>query len=179
MGLPLVEPDVSSPEVAKIYEKISKTFPFIPLWAKALANSPSLLNSFWDHYDSVMSSKVLPKEAKLMIALDVANTDECPECINGFQQMVRDAGFEESVVKDIESKVVSPNLNEKMKAIMVVSYAVTMNPHDMNGPVIESFRNKLTDAELVEVVGTINLFESILETVHGLALHDNEIIELT
>ncbi len=174
MGLPLIEPKESTPEVAKIYEKISKSFPFIPLWAKGLANSPTLLDSFWNHFDSVMSSKVLPKEARLMIALDVANTDECPECISGFEQMVRDAGFEESVVKDIESKVVSPNLDEKVKAMMVVSYAVTMNPHDLNGPVIESFRNKLTDAELVEVVGTINLFESVLETVHGLALHDDE-----
>ncbi|MFQ6011228.1 MAG: carboxymuconolactone decarboxylase family protein [Nitrososphaerales archaeon] len=174
MGLPLVEPKEASPEVALIYGRITKTFPSIPDWAKALANSPALLDGFWTHYDSLMRSEVLPKEARLMIGLDVANTDECPTCISGFEQMVRDGGFDESIIKDIEGKVVSPNLDEKVKAIMVASYAVTMNPHDLNGPVIDSFRNKLSDAELVEVVGTINLFESILETVHGLALHGEE-----
>ena len=107
-----------------------------------------------------------------MIALDVASTDGCKTCAGGYMNMVRQAGFNDQVIDDIENKVSSRSLEEKAQDILVFSYALSKDPHDLGGTTIEAFRKKLTDEEMVETVVTVNLFRSVLETIHGLALHD-------
>lgn len=107
-----------------------------------------------------------------MIALDVASTDGCKTCAGGYRNMIRQAGFSDQIIRDIENKVSSKSLEEKAQDILVFSYALSKDPHDFRATTIEAFRKKLTDEEMVETVVTVNLFRSVLETIHGLALHD-------
>ena len=119
-----------------------------------------------------MRSPAISREVKLMIALDVASTDGCITCKGDLKDMVKQAGFNDNIIVDITNKKASLQLEQRVQDMLVLSYALTRDPHELTGNTIESFRMKLGDELLVEVVATVNLYGSILETIHGLALHE-------
>ena len=170
----IVPQDVADEETREIYAEITKVFGNVPIPYRALAIRPDIFANFWALAKRVFESKVIDWDTKLMVALDVAATDGCTSCIGGYRTMLKDIGLTDPGIDLIEHKMISNDLNEKVQSALIYSYAITKDPHDINKNGLASFRRRLTDQEMVEIVSTVNIFRSIIETTHALSLHRQE-----
>ncbi len=161
-------------QVGQIYADILEIFGNVPIVYKALALKPEILERFWRLAETVFKSKTIPWNTKLLIALDVANSDGCVTCTGGYRAMLKDVGLSDAILNSVEERVVSPELDDSTQSVMVYAYAISKDPHDIDRNLIASFRRRLSDEKLVEIVSTINIFKSIIETIHSLALHEME-----
>ena len=88
--------------------------------------------------------------------------------------MLKDVGLTGAAIELIEQRVVSSDLSDKVQSALIYSYTITKDPHGIDKNGLASFRRRLTDQEMVEIVSTINLFRSTIETTHALSLHLQE-----
>ena len=81
----MILPEADANEAIKgIYSEIEEVFRKVPIAYQALALRPDIFEQFWRLAKRVLDSVVIDWTTKLMIALDVATTDGCMNCMGGY-----------------------------------------------------------------------------------------------
>jgi len=153
-GLPIIEEEGATGEVARIYAEIKRDLqiPVAPNYAKALAVSPAALAIYWNTVRGFYQHTTLPQSLTSMILYTIAETGNCEYCSASHELTCRTLGIDEktlsSLVEDLGN--VSP---QRLQAIVEFALKVSGDPQGLVAEDYERVREQgVTDEELVEII---------------------------
>src|SRR5688500_936671 len=99
-GLPMIEEDEATGEVAALYEEIKREMmlPVVPNFMKALAASPAALTIYWVSFKALMQHSTLPSSLSSMILYAIAQQYECQYCSANHELTCRTLGIDEETL---------------------------------------------------------------------------------
>ena len=153
-GLPLVEEEEATGDVARIYAEIKRDLqvPVVPNYAKAIAVSPAALAIGWDFQRSFYQHTTLPQSLTAMILFTIAERNNCQYCSAGNEFTCRTLGVDEETLRALAEDLgkVSP---QRLQAIVEFALKVSQNPQSLVAEDYERVREQgVTDDELVEII---------------------------
>jgi uncharacterized peroxidase-related enzyme len=153
-GLAIIEEAEATGEVARVFAEYKRETrqPFVPNIMKVMANSPTVIISYWSMISSFYQNSILPESLTAMIFYTVAHANSCQYCSAGHEVSCRILGIDEdmltALVKDLGS--VSP---ERVRAIIEFAIKVARDPKGVNIDDYDKVRDRgVTDEELVEII---------------------------
>ncbi len=153
-GLPLVEEDEATGEVAALYEEIKREMmvPEVPNLFKALAASPAALAIQWTMFKALYEHSSLPQSLSAMISYAIAEQNECQYCSASHELSCRILGIDEETLHKVVNDL--PNLSpERIRATIEFSLKVARSAKSLVREDYDALRAQgVSDEELVEII---------------------------
>jgi len=141
-----------------VYEKFEKETGSVPEWAKVMANRPEILKEFNELFKSVMGEGEIETKLKWKMAYTVSNALRCPFCVDVTSKMMVKMGADESEIENIKEM---KNLSQEEEDILKLVKDVTDNANVDDPETFSRLRERMSDAQIVELVSVIGLFNYI------------------
>ena len=149
--VPMVADEDFSAAFRKSAERVSKRVGMTANNVRAMANSPELgalmrqfLDDVWDHGD-------LPKSLKALIRQKVSNINACLYCSAHQLKVMMSQGVSKEKIDNMHDYQSHPAFNEKERAILAYSEALTIDARAIQPDAIDAFVAHTTNQERVEV----------------------------
>jgi len=142
----------------KIYQDFEKQGKKVPEWVKVMAHRPEILKEFFELFKTIMGEGAIDKILKWKIAYTVSQTLKCPFCVDVTSKMLKKMGAKD---QEIEQAKNLKNLPEKEKEILQLVKEVTSKAHVCTPELFEKMKKDFSEAEIVELVSIIGLFNYI------------------
>jgi uncharacterized peroxidase-related enzyme len=143
-------------EIAKeVYEKFEKETGKVPEWVKVMAHSPKVLKEFTELFKAIMGENKIEPLLKWKIALVISETLKCPFCVSVTQKMLKLLGANEEMIEKIK------NLSTEDKEILELVKDITLDGHLDQPELFEKLKGKFNEAQIVEIISVIGLFNYI------------------
>ncbi len=142
----------------EVYESFEKESGSVPEWVTVMAHRPVILKEFTELFKVIMGPGKIDNYLKWKIAYTVSDALRCPFCVDVTKKMLIKFGADEKIISDIKEE---KDLPAKEKAILGLVRDVTDNANVDNPAVFEKLKEKMTEAQIVEVVSVIGLFNYI------------------
>ncbi len=153
-----LDKDQTNEIAQKIYSDFEEQAGSVPEWVKVMAHKPEILKEFTELFKTVMNTGELEPYLKWKIAYVVSETLKCEFCVSVTVSMLKKMGATDDLLSDIKEM---KNLKEGEKEILELVKDVTEDGHLDNPEIMDKLKDKLSEAELVEVVSVIGLFNYI------------------
>lgn len=152
-------------EIARaVYEKFEKDTGKVPEWVKVMANRPEILKEFVELFKVIMGEGKIELLLKWKIALVVSKTLKCPFCVDVSKKMFKKLGASEEMIKGIEE------FSSKEKEILELVKDVTLDGHLDQPELFEKLKEKFNEAQVVEIISVMGLFNYINRFNNTLAI---------
>jgi uncharacterized peroxidase-related enzyme len=153
-GLPIIEEDEATPEVARIYTEARRAMhqPNVPNIIKSVAVSPVALKTYWAMARTFYENTTLPDALVSMVLYAVAHSNDCQYCSAGHEANCRMMGVDEEILFAIAGDLakLSP---ERVRVIIEFAVMVSLDPKSVSLEQYEQLRSfGISDAEIVEIV---------------------------
>lgn len=143
-------------EIAEeVYEKFEKETGKVPEWVKVMAHSPKVLKEFTELFKAIMDENKIEPLLKWKIALVISETLKCPFCVSVTQKMLKLLGANEEMIEKIK------NLSTEDKEILELVKDITLDGHLDQPELFEKLKGKFNEAQIVEIISVIGLFNYI------------------
>ena len=163
--------DDASDEIRAIYDEIQGAFGMIPNLFKTYAHFPALLKANWEKTKTLMIGGELPRPLKEMIAIVVSRANSCNYCVAAHGMMLQQLGFSKDHVKALEEDIDRADVSERDRAILAFAEKSTTAPLSITEDDVARLKGYgLTDAELVEAQGVMELFTGYNKFIDSLAV---------
>jgi hypothetical protein len=139
----------------QILDEIRREGMSSPFWT-GLSSVPHVLEAYWQSFSNLLNSGAISKETKMMIGSECALADGCPACSEVTRQLLVGMGMKDETIEKLEKAIKSSSLDDKTKNILIYSYHVARNPHDIDENFISVFKVLLGDRQLVEIAGWVS-----------------------
>lgn len=105
--VPYVTEDDATGTVKEVYEdiKASRGLAAVPNFWRAIAHRPEYLRQEWDKLQSTLSTGVIDRKVKEMIAVAVSATNNCDYCIRSHTDALRSLGATDEEIVELLSVV--------------------------------------------------------------------------
>ena len=153
-GLPMIEEEEASGEVARIYSDIKRDMqlPFVPNAAKALAVSPAALAIYWDLIRSFYQHTTLPQSLTAMTLFAIAKTNHCQYCSANHELTCRQLGVDEETLNALVEDL-TKMYPQRVRAIIEFAVKASRAPQGLVREDYERVRAQgVTDEELGEII---------------------------
>jgi len=130
----------------------------VPEWVKVMAHCPHILKEFYSLFKAIMAEGCLEKDLKWKIAYVVSQTLKCKFCIDVTEKMLKKFGASDKILNEI--KKLQSSSQEEVEILALVKDA-TLDGYLDHPEIFDKLKNKLSEAQLVEVVSVIGLFNYI------------------
>ena len=143
-------------DVAKIvYDSFEKKTGDVPEWVKVMAHCPIILKEFTELFGAIMKEGEIELNLKWKIAFTVSSMLKCPFCVDVTEKMLKKLGANEEAVKrsDGDSAV--------EKQVLELVRDITDDAHVNQVEVFEKLRKIFSEAQIVEIISVIGLFNYI------------------
>lgn len=161
-GLPLVEEDEATGEVAALYEEIKREMmvPEVPNFLKALGVSPAALAIEWAVLKALAEYGTLPRSLAAMISYAVAEQNECQYCSAAHELTCRTLGIDEETLDKVINDL--PHLSpERIRTTIQFALKVARSPKSLVHEDYDAVRAQgVSDEELVEIILLASLASS-------------------
>ena len=152
-------------EVAKeVYEKFEKETGKVPEWVKVMAHSPKVLKEFTELFRVIMGENKKEPLLKWKIALVISETLKCPFCVSVTQKMLKQLGADEEMIEKIK------NLSTEDKEVLELVKDITLDGHLDQPELFGKLKEKFNEAQIVEIISVIGLFNYINRFNNTLAI---------
>lgn len=158
-GLPFIEEDEATGEVAEIYGEFKRDLqtPFVPNVFKAMASSPEMLAfacKFWVMREEY---RTLPESLSSMISYTIAEHSNCTYCSANNELSCRTLGVDEVTLDLMINDL--PNLTpERLQIIIDFAIKVAKHPQQLVREDFDKLREQgVTEGEIVEIIITAAL----------------------
>ena len=153
-GLPIVEEDGASPDVARIFGEARRAMhqPDVPNIIKAVAVSPVALKTYWAMSRTFYENTTLPDALVSMILYAVAHSNNCQYCSAGHEANCRMMGVDEEILFAIAGDLhnLSP---ERVRVIIEFAIMVSYDPKAVSLEQYDQLRDfGISDPEMVEII---------------------------
>jgi uncharacterized peroxidase-related enzyme len=156
--IPSLEKDQIEKVALEVFEKFEKDTGKVPEWVKVMAHRPEILKEFTELFKAVMGKGKIEPYLKWKIAYTVSDALKCRFCVDVTTKMLVKLGADETMIDKIKE---IKNLPEEERDILELVKDVTDNAHIDKPDIFERLRSKLSEAQIVEVVSVIGLFNYI------------------
>src|SRR5688572_18938371 len=165
-GLPTIEEDEATGEVAALYEQIKREWgmPAIRNFMKVLAASPAVLTTWWAGKRTFYRQTTLPESLITMIFYSIAVQNECEYCSAVHELSCRTLGIDEATLQTLIHDL-SDLAPERIRATIEFALKVARAPKSLTREDYDSLREHgVGDDEIVEIVqiAAIGMSENIL-----------------
>ena len=155
-------------EIAKsVYEKFEKETGKAPEWVKVMAHSPKILKEFTELFKVIMGKGTVAPFLKWKIAYTVSEMLKCPFCVSVTTKMLEKFGATEKIIKKTTD---TKALKEAEKEILELVKDVTDDAHLDQPEIFMRLREKLSEAQIIEIISVIGLFNYINRFNNTLAI---------
>lgn len=141
-----------------VYGQFEQQTGHVPEWVKVMAHCPQVLKEFTELFKAVMGEGKIEKELKWKIAYLVSKTLKCEFCVDVTEKMLKKLGAGDEMLEQIKNM---DSLDEEERQILDLVKDVTLDGHLDKPEIFEQLKDKLSEAELVEIVSVIGLFNYI------------------
>jgi len=146
-------------EIAKaVYEKFEQNTKEVPEWVKVMAHSPKILKEFTELFKVIMEKGEIEPYLKWKIGYTISRLLRCPFCVDVTEKMLKKFGATGELIKKIKE---TKNLPRGEKEILELVKDITIDAHLDKPEIVEKLKKKLTEAQVVEIVSVIGLFNYI------------------
>jgi uncharacterized peroxidase-related enzyme len=153
-GLPLIEEEEATPDVAQIYTEIKQGLqtPVVPNFMKALAVSPAALSIFWAWERALLDHSTLPQSLTAMILYAVARQNECEYCSAAHELTCRTLGIDEDTLRLLIEDL--PQLSpERIRKTIEFALRVARSAKSLVREDYDTLRTEgVSDEEIVEII---------------------------
>ena len=156
--IPSLEKDQIEEIAIAVYKKFEKDTGKVPEWVKVMAHRPEILKEFTELFKAIMGEGKIESYLKWKIAYTISDVLKCPFCVDVTTKMLAKLGANQDMIEKIKER---KDLPEEEKDILELVKDVTDNAHVNQPEIFERLRNKLSEAQIVEVVSVIGLFNYI------------------
>ncbi len=155
-------------EVAKqVYEKFEQETGKVPEWVKVMAHRPEILKEFTELFKTIMGKGEIEASLKWKIAYTISDMLKCPFCVDVTSKMLNKLGADE---KTLENIIKGKDLSENEKRVLELVKDITADAHLDKPKIFEELKDKLSEAEIVEIISVIGLFNYINRFNNSLAI---------
>ena len=165
-GIPMIEEDDASPEIAEIYAEIKHDLqsPYVPNWAKATAPSPVALKMYMGIRREFHKYLTLPESLVAMILYTVAKKTNCVYCAATNELECRTLGVDEQTLDAIANDLqkIEP---ERTRSIVEFALTSATDPQSLGAEDFDKLRGYgITDEEILEIgmVAAMAVFNDVL-----------------
>ncbi len=151
----------------EVYEKFEKESGAAPEWVKVMAHRPEILKEFTELFKVIMGEGKIEALLKWKIAHAVSSMLKCPFCVDVTEKMLRKFGADEETIEKLKN---TENLPEEEKQILELVKDITADAHLDKPEVFEKIKEKLNEAQIIEVISVIGLFNYINRFNNTLAI---------
>ena len=144
-------------EAKEVFEKFEKDGGKVPEWVKVMAHNPKVVKEFTELFKVVMKEGYIDPLLRWKIAYTVSQTLKCPFCVDVTEKMLKSLGAGDEVIEKVKKK---EGLEEEEKQVLELVEKVTETAQCDTG-LFEKLKEKFSEAELVEIVSIIGLFNYI------------------
>lgn len=146
-------------EVAlEVFKRFEKDTGNVPEWVKVMAHRPEILKEFTELFKSTMGKGKVEPYLKWKIAHTVSSALKCPFCVDVTEKMLTKFGADKKMIENIKSM---KDLPKDEKDILELVEDVTDNAYVDKPEIFERLRKKLSEAQIVEIISVIGLFNYI------------------
>ncbi|MBK9125075.1 MAG: hypothetical protein IPM16_18410 [Chloroflexi bacterium] len=182
-GIPIVEQEEASPEVATLFEEIKTTYQIssVPNFAKAIGASPSVAMHAWFEIKSFMNAITLPESLVSIVQFAVAERNKCEYCKANHELTCRMLGIDEDVLAQVVEDLgnVSP---ERVRAIVEFGLRVAKEPKSLVFDDYERLRQLgISNDEIIQIalVAARATFNDLLADALKLQVEEEVVEALT
>lgn len=166
-----LERDQASLESQAVYDEIEAAFGMVPNLFKTYAHFPPLLEANWAKTKALMMGGRLPRPLKEMIAVVVSQANACRYCVAAHTMMLHHLGFPPERTQRLAEDIASAGLSETEQAVLALVRKSTTEPLSVTDGDLARLRERgLTDAEIVEAQGVMELFTGYNKFLDSLAV---------
>ncbi len=152
-------PHLSS--VDEIFADIENCFGMVPNLFRTYAHHPPLLDANWRKVKRVMMDGSLPRLVKEVIAVLVSKDNACRYCVAAHTAALRSLGKSDADIKRIEAALDDDDLSANHKLLIRFARQANRNPLRIDSAERIRLRDAgITDAEIIEALGVMELFTS-------------------
>jgi len=162
--IPSLEKDQVEAIAKEVYENFEKETGKAPEWVKVMAHRPEILKEFVELFKSIMGKGEIAPVLKWKIALVVSQTLKCPFCVDVSEKMLKKLGASDEVIKKIKT------LSIEESEILELVKDVTLDGHLDHPELFEKLRAKFNEAQIVEIISVMGLFNYINRFNNTLAI---------
>lgn len=152
-----LEKDQTEEPAKVVYEKFEKDTGKVPEWVKVMAHNPKVAKEFTELFKVIMKEGYIEPFLRWKIAYVVSQTLKCPFCVDVTGKMLKTMGATDEVLEQIKE---GENLLEEEKQVLELVKEVTTKA-TCNPELFKKLKEKFSEAELVEIVSIIGLFNYI------------------
>ncbi|WP_377564373.1 carboxymuconolactone decarboxylase family protein [Microbulbifer celer] len=157
--------------VKAIFEDVRTQMGGIPYLFRAYANSPPLLEHFWEQYRNLMFIGRLSRPLKEAIALMVSADNHCDYGISLHSHALESLGVPAKEILRIRTDPDHAHFPPKEHVLLEVARHANIAPHDHGERLItEARKTEATDAEILEALAVSGMIAGTNRTADMLGL---------
>ena len=105
--VPYVDEETAEGTVKEVFDEIkaARGLERVPNFWRAIAHRPEYLRQEWDKLRTIMSTGVIDRKVKEMIAVAVSATNNCDYCLQSHTEMLRSLGASDAEIVELMSVV--------------------------------------------------------------------------
>jgi uncharacterized peroxidase-related enzyme len=158
-----LEKDDASIIAKAVYESFEESSGSVPEWVKVMAHRPEILKEFVELFGVIMKQGKIEPALKWKIALTVSKTLKCVFCVDVTEKMLQKFGASEEASQDTKE-------TEKEKKILDLVKDITIDGHLDNIELFKIMKANFNEAQIVEIISVIGLFNYINRFNNTLAI---------
>ncbi len=158
-----LEKDQASDIAKTVYESFEESSGSVPEWVKVMAHRQEILKEFVELFGAIMKQGEIEPSLKWKIALTVSQTLKCRFCVDVTEKMLQKFGASEET-----SQKIGPT--EEEKKILDLVEDITLDGHLDKPELFKHLKEKFSEAEIVEIISVIGLFNYINRFNNTLAI---------
>ncbi|MEA3452938.1 MAG: carboxymuconolactone decarboxylase family protein [Patescibacteria group bacterium] len=158
-----IEKEQASDIAKAVYENFEECSGSVPEWVKVMAHRPEILKEFVELFGVIMKQGEIEPTLKWKIGLAVSKRLKCRFCVDVTEKMLQKFGANQEVVQDVEE-------TEEEKKILSLVEDITADGHLDNLDLFKDLKEKFNEAEIVEIISVIGLFNYINRFNNTLAI---------
>lgn len=152
----LVQDEEAKGQAKELFEAMKKSTGTVPKWMRVMANCDDILLGFFSMFKATMDNAPVDAKLKWKIAYKVSELNKCEYCVSVSKMKLKDFGFDNISVKDLESAA-----DDREKAAFAYAEATAIHAFNVDPTVIQELKNHFTDEEIVEITAVVGLFTYI------------------
>lgn len=155
-------------EIAKqVYEKFEQETGKVPEWVEVMAHRPEILKEFTELFKTIMGKGEIEAILKWKIAYTVSNMLKCPFCVDVTSKMLNKLGADQKTLEKIKR---AKDLSEDENRVLELVEDITADAHLDNPKIFEQLKDKFSEAQIIEIISVIGLFNYINRFNNSLAI---------
>jgi len=153
--------------VKEVYDKFERDTGKVPEWVRVMAHRPQILKEFVELFGAIMGKGEIEQVLKWKIAYTVSQTLRCPFCIDVSKKMMKKFGATDEIIENVEKM---EELSSDEKEMLDLIKDVTLDGHLDNPELFSRLKEKFTEAQIVEIISVMGLFNYINRFNNTLAI---------